>query len=116
MVLAGALSATMLALLLQASARPSVVGYEEAVRCAGLTQAASELAGLETDADRALYERAIYWSLTTTTLAQARGARGEQAEQDQTRARVQAVRELTMGSAAARASLQRCAERTPNNR
>jgi hypothetical protein len=40
--------------------------YEEAVRCAGLTQAASELEGGESGEGRALYDAALYWSLTAT--------------------------------------------------
>jgi len=43
--------------------------YEEAVRCAGLTQAASELEGSESARGRSLFDASLYWSLTASQLA-----------------------------------------------
>jgi len=87
--------------------------YDEAVRCAGLTQAASELEGGESGEGRSLYDAALYWSLTAIQMAQAAARPDATAEADQTRARIRAVRELSAGDAAARADLQRCRARTP---
>ena len=87
--------------------------YEEAVRCAGLAQAASELEGGESGEGRSLYDAALYWSLTATQSATAAGRTPAVAEADQTRARIRAVRELSATDAAARADLQRCRARTP---
>ena len=54
----------------QASAAPQALSYDEVVRCAGLTQAASELEGGESREGRALYDAALYWSLTAIQGAQ----------------------------------------------
>lgn len=87
--------------------------YDEAVRCAGLTQAASELEGGESGEGRALYDAALFWSLTATQSASAAARNPAAAESDQTRARIRAVRELSAADAEARADLQRCRARTP---
>lgn len=95
------------------SAPQQPLPYDEAVRCAGLTQAASELEGGESGEGRALYDAALYWSLTATQSAGAAGRTATVAESDQTRARIRAVRELSADNADARADLQRCRARTP---
>ena len=77
-----------------------LVSYAEAVQCAGLTQAASELEGGESVEGKRLYDAALYWSLA--------------AEGDQTRARIAAVRRLSAEGAAGRAALRQCLQRTPN--
>lgn len=87
--------------------------YEEAVRCAGLTQAASELEGGESGEGRTLYDAALYWSLTATQSAAAAGRNPAVAEAEQTRARIRAVRDLSAADAEARTALQRCRARTP---
>ena len=87
--------------------------YDEVVRCAGLTQAASELEGGETGEGRTLYDAALYWSLNATQSANAAGRTTAVAEAEQTRARIRAVRELSTNNAEARAGLQRCRARTP---
>lgn len=87
--------------------------YDEAVRCAGLTQAASELEGGESGEGRSLYDAALYWSLTAVQMAQAAARPPAVAEADQTRARIRAVREISSRDAAARADLDRCRARTP---
>ncbi len=92
-------------------ARPS---YDEAVRCAGLTQAASELEGGESREGRSLYDAALYWSLTAIQMAQTVARPDATAEADQTRARIRAVRELTARDAGARADLQRCRTLAPD--
>ena len=96
------------------TARPDPLPYEETLRCAGLTQAASELEGGESAEGRALSDAALYWSLTAIQQAQIAGRSPAQAEAEQTRARLRAVRELTADDAAARTNLQRCRARTPN--
>lgn len=88
--------------------------YDEAVRCAGLTQAASELEGGESGEGRSLYDAALYWSLTAMQMAQAAARPPAATEADQTRARIRAVRELTAREAGARAALDRCRARAPN--
>ena len=103
-----------LALALTAQQTPSLTSYEETVRCAGLTQAASELAGGDGAEGKALMDAALYWSLTALQAASAAGKSAAMAEADQTRARLQAVRLLSADSAEARAALQRCQRRTPN--
>lgn len=111
MSLAAALMAA-LTLAVQ-TARPEPLSYDEAVRCAGLTQAASELEGGESDQGRSLSDAALYWSLAAMQAAQAGGRSPSLAEADQTRARIRAVREITSQDADARAALQRCQARTP---
>lgn len=102
----------ILSLGLGQQAQPSP--YEGAVRCAGLTQAASELEGGESGEGRSLYDAALYWSLRAMQMAQAAGRTAATAETDQTRARIRAVRELSAGDPAARAALESCRTRTPD--
>lgn len=91
-----------------------LLSYDEAVRCAGLTQAASELEGGESGEGQALYDAALYWSLATAQAAEASGRDPNLAEVGQTRARLRGVRELSAGDAEARAALARCRARTPD--
>ena len=88
--------------------------YDQAVRCSGLTQAASEMEGGESVEGRALYDAALYWSLTSGQMARGAARTDAQADADQTRARIRAVRELVAHDAAARADLARCRARTPH--
>lgn len=90
-----------------------LISYAEMVRCAGLTQAASELAGGEGAEGKALMDAALYWSLTAMQAASAAGKSPAVAEADQTRARIQSVRLLSGDNAEARTALQRCRQRTP---
>lgn len=92
-------------------ARPP--SYDAAVRCSGLTQAASELEGGESGEGRSLYDAALYWSLTAMQMAQSAARPPATAEADQTRARIRAVRELSAGDGAARAELARCRAQAP---
>lgn len=89
------------------------VPYEDAVRCAGLTQAASELEGSENARGRSLFDASLYWSLTAVQMSEAAG-RTAQADADQSQARLRAVRELAADDAAAKAALETCLQRTPN--
>lgn len=88
--------------------------YDEAVRCSGLSQAASEMEGGESAEGRALYDAALYWSLTSGQTARGAGRTDAQADADQTQARIRAVRELAARDAVARADLARCRARTPH--
>ncbi len=107
------LALILASLALQAPPQAGLVSYEEAVRCAGLTQAASELEGGESAEGRALYDAALYWSLAAMQAGLAAGKTSQAADADQTRARIQAVRQLNTGGTEARAALQRCRARTP---
>lgn len=108
MIAAFALSALVLAAAQDAPA------YPDSLRCAGLTQAASELEGGESARGRTLYDAALYWSLAAMQAARQAGRGEAQAEADQTRARLAAVRELSAADPAARAALDRCLARTPD--
>lgn len=104
----------VMAMALAAPQEPApLTSYAEMVRCAGLTQAASELRGGEGAEGRALMDAALYWSLTAMQAASAAGKSPAAAEADQTRSRIQSVRLLTAADAEARAALQRCRQRTP---
>ncbi len=108
MVLAPAVAAVLFA-----QSPGGLVSYEEAVRCAGLTQAASELEGGESPEGRALYDAALYWSLAAMRAGTAAGRASQAAENDQTRARIEGVRQLSADAPAARAALRQCRERAP---
>lgn len=108
------LALSSLAFMLQAAPSVGLVSYDEAVRCAGLTQAASELEGGESAQGRRLYDAALYWSLAAMQAATAAGKPAPAAEADQTRARIAAVRSLNGDASEARAALQRCQQKTPN--
>lgn len=101
---------------LQTAPAPAVrlMSYDETVRCAGVTQAASELEGGESAEGRALSDAALYWSLTAGQAAVTAGKTPVAADADQARARIQATRELNAGNAEARADLNRCRQRTPD--
>lgn len=99
--------------LASSQAAGPVLSYDAVVRCAGLTQAASELEGGESREGRLLYDAALYWSLTAIQIAQASGRAPAAAEADQTRARIRAVRELAADAPGATEELQRCRDRTP---
>jgi len=104
------------ALTATAQAAPTValISYDETVRCAGVTQAASELEGGETAEGKALSDAALYWSLAATQAAQASNRDANAADADQNRARIRAVQQLNTGDAEAKAALQRCRSRTPD--
>lgn len=89
------------------------VTYNDALRCSGLTQAASELEGGESREGRALYDAALYWSLTTIQAGQMASRSTAAVEADMTRTRVQSVRELTARNEAALTALGQCRARTP---
>jgi len=93
---------------------PTLISYDETVRCAGVTQAASELEGGETAEGKALSDSALYWSLAATQAAQASNRNANVADADQNRARIRAVQQLNAGDADAKAALQRCRARTPD--
>lgn len=110
-------AATVAAVLIltgpQAAGTPAAAAYRDALRCAGLTQAASELEGGESAEGRGLYDAALYWSLTAGQAGRIAGRSTAATEGDQTRARILAVRELSADDADARADLQRCRSRAP---
>lgn len=107
-----------LALLAQAVAPVApptrMMPYVEVVRCAGLTQAASELEGGESAEGRRLFDAALYWSLAASQAALAGGRAPGEADSDQARARILAVRELGSASVKARIDLATCRRRTPD--
>jgi hypothetical protein len=107
--------AVAMAVLTGLSGQATVLtGYEPAVRCAGLTQSASELEGGETPRGRMLFDAALYWSLAVGQAADAAGRPLTVSDNDQTRARIRAVRELSEGDPDAREALSRCLDRTPD--
>jgi hypothetical protein len=96
------------------TSRVAAPTYAEALRCSGLTQAASELEGGESGEGQALYDAALYWSLTTIQSGQAMRRPTATVEAEMTRARMQAVRELTARNEAAQTALSACRARTPS--
>lgn len=108
------LFATTVAFAAQDTPRTPLISYDEAVRCAGLTQAASEMEGGESANGKALFDAALYWSLAAGQAAQAAGKPATFADTDQSRARITAVQQLNANNPAARADLQRCRARTPD--
>ncbi|WAC60274.1 hypothetical protein [Brevundimonas sp. SL130] len=111
---------TFASLVMQTAPNPGahsgvgLVSYEEAVRCAGLTQAASELEGGESTEGQRLYDAALFWSLAAMQAGTVAGKPSAAAEADQTRARIDAVRRLNADAPAARAALNRCLQKTPD--
>lgn len=107
-----------LALIAQVAApatpQPRVILYVEVVRCAGLTQVASELEGGENPEGRSLFDAALYWSLAASQAALASGRSTVDADADQTRARVLAVRLLGSATTQAQSDLAACRRRTPD--
>lgn len=89
------------------------VDYSAAVRCAGLTQAASELEGGESRYGRALADSALFWTLTAFQAAASNDITYAAAEVDQRVARVQSVRRLNADEPLARRQLHQCRQKTP---
>lgn len=87
--------------------------YALAVRCAGLTQAASELEGSESRYGRALADSALFWTLTAFQAATAQDITYAAAEAEQRVARIQSVRRLNSSEAQARRQLTECRQKTP---
>lgn len=108
------LLATTVAFAVQDAPRVDLISYDEAVRCAGLAQAASELEGGESANGKALFDVALYWSLAAGQAAMAAGKPPAVADADQNRARILAVRQLNAGTETARADLRRCRAKTPD--
>lgn len=90
-----------------------LTNYESAVRCAGLTEAASELEGGESAQGRRLFDAALYWSLAASRAGDASAHPFNVIDSDLTRARIRAVRELASGDAGAREGLAGCLNRAP---
>ena len=99
---------------MQSAPNVTLISYDETVRCAGVTQAASELEGGESAEGKTLSDAALYWSLAATQAAQASNRDPDIADADQNRARIRAVQQLNASDADAKAALQRCRARTPN--
>lgn len=108
------LIAATAAFVFQEAPRATLISYPEAVRCAGLTQAASELEGGESATGKALFDAALYWSLAAGQAAQAAGKATDAADAEQNQARILAVRQLNANNPDARTDLQRCRARTPH--
>jgi len=107
---------TVLAILLQQAPVPAAaprMSRAETVRCAGLTQAAAELEGGESDEGRALSDAALFWSLASARSAAIQGLSELDADRELTQARMTAVRALSSGDAAARRELAACRARVP---
>ena len=106
--------AAFLLVLTAPQATGGLLSYEQTVRCAGLTQAASELEGGESAQGRRLFDAALYWSLAATQAASAAGRPSAQADAEQTRARIDGVAALNGGAAGPREALEACLARTPD--
>lgn len=97
-----------------APSTPLVVSYGDAVLCAGITQAGSELEGNESARGRRLFDAALYWSLTTIQLGQASGRASVQTERDMTNARIRSVRDLSQRDARITERLESCMKSAPS--
>lgn len=108
--------ATMVATIQTATtpATPLVVSYGDAVVCAGVTQAGSELEGNESPRGRRLFDAALYWSLTTIQLGQASGRPPIQTERDMTNARIRSVRDLSQRDSRITERLETCMKSAPS--
>ena len=104
----------LLTISAQTAPATTLISYDETVRCAGVTQAASELEGGESTEGKALSDAALYWSLAATQAAQASNRDATAADADQNRARIRAVQQLNARDAEAKSTLQRCRARTPD--
>lgn len=96
------------------AARPLVVSYADAVACAGVTQAGSELEGNESDRGGRLFDAALYWSLTTIQMGQASGRPNNLTERDMSNARIRSVRELSRRNSTTVERLERCVKSAPS--
>lgn len=104
----------------QADSAPSpalrLTSYEDALQCAGLTQAASELEGGESPRGRILYDAALYWSLSTIQAARVIGRDPVAAEQSMARIRINAVRRISNNDGSMRDQINACVQKAPSLR
>ena len=116
MIVAVALTALLVNQQAASDSTPPVrlTSYEEAVHCAGLTQAASELEGGESTRGRRLYDAALYWSLSTIQAARVAGRDPVVAEQSMTRIRISAVRRLASSDNNLREHVNDCVRKAPD--
>ena len=108
------IAALLLTLIAPQAEGEGLMSYQDTVRCAGLTQAASELEGGESPRGRILFDAALYWSLASGQAAAASGRPAVSADADQTRERIGAVRDLTEQTPGAQSALEACLRRTPD--
>ena len=108
------IAALLLTLIAPQAEGEGLMSYQETVRCAGLTQAASELEGGESPRGRTLFDAALYWSLASGQAATAAGRPAATADADQTRERISAVRDLSEQTNSAPLALEACLRRTPD--
>lgn len=92
---------------------PSLTSYDQAIHCAGVTQAASELEGGESVNGRRLFDAALYWSLSTIQATRVAGRDPLAADRAITRIRVSAVQRLSGNDEAIRHQLNECLRKAP---
>lgn len=111
------LTTVLFALLVQQAPAPAAgprLSRAETVRCAGLTQAAAELAGGESDEGRALSDAALFWSLAAAQSGAIQGLSEVESDRELTEARVRAVQALSRSDETARRELAVCVARAPD--
>lgn len=94
--------------------RPLLVSYADAVACAGVTQAGSELEGNESERGRRLFDAALYWSLTTIQMGKASGRPDTLTERDMSNARIRSVRELSRRNSETVERMEKCIKSAPS--
>lgn len=116
MIVAVALTAVLASLQLDSDPAPAprLTSYEEALHCAGLTQAASELEGGESRHGRKLYDAALYWSLSTIQAARIIGRDPVATEQSMARIRVSTVRRMSNNDESMRELINDCVRKAPS--
>lgn len=92
----------------------SLTSYDQAIHCAGLTQAASELEGGESINGRRLFDAALYWSISTIQATRVAGRDPIAADRAITRIRVRAVHSLTAKDEATQHRLNECLRKAPS--
>jgi hypothetical protein len=99
-------------MLATADAPRALPAYEDALNCAGVTQAAVD--GQEKGAETGkVFDSAIYWSLAAMEVARSKSLRADQAEQDQKTARARYRALLDEDDADAWSDLAGCVKATP---
>lgn len=103
---------SLLLLLAAADAPRAMPAYDDALRCAGATQAA--VIGQDKAPETArVFDSAIYWAMATMDVARAKGMAAATAEADQARARAGFKARLDDDDAEAWRVLGDCVKSTP---
>jgi hypothetical protein len=102
------LKITLALLAVSALESPPLPPYADAIRCAGLMEAASNIAGPESAEGMRRFDHAIFWGMAASEAGRKEGVASSKFKQDQNDARTLAEGQLKAADPAAQTELDAC--------